>query len=127
MDCKLIRGDLVAFQFGSIDDATRARVESHLVDCPACLRAFLALKRETETASAAPRPSAEARARLRRAVAQEVARPQRVADWWRRPLTFGFAAVATAATLLAVVSVRMQLHQLSELASPTAIERGGPR
>jgi hypothetical protein len=119
MDCKLISGELVAYHFGQVDDAARARVEDHLFGCSDCLRSFLVLKREIETAATAPRPSAAARAKLRRAVALEVAPRKQVRPvaWWRRPLAFGFAAAACAASMLMVVSVRGQLNQLVELAS----------
>lgn len=118
MDCQLIRGDLVAYHFGSVDERSRDAVEAHLVECPACLKAYLALKREIETAQAAPRPSQAARDRLRRAVAKEVALGARAgAPWWRRPLAFGFAAATAAAMMLAIVSVRAQLHQMAEIAA----------
>jgi len=120
MDCQLIRGELVAYHFGSVEPSARDRVEAHLLECPDCLRGYLALKREIETAQAAPAPSQAARDRLRRAVAQEVgrraARPAAQPAWWRRPLAFGFAAASAAAVMLAVVSVRAQLHEMARLA-----------
>jgi hypothetical protein len=36
-------------------------VEAHLLECPACLRGYLALKREIETAQAGPAPAQAAR------------------------------------------------------------------
>jgi anti-sigma factor RsiW len=129
MDCPLIQVELVAFHFGSVPDTTRAAVEAHLLACPACLEAFLSLKREIETAAAAPRPSEASRLRLRRAVALEVAArdPMRIERAWRRPLAFGFAAATCAAALVAVLSFRGQLHQLARLAeNQDGAERGAP-
>jgi len=133
MDCELIRAALVAYHFGSVEEAARDRIEAHLLACPDCLKAFLALKREIETAEAGPRPSEEARRRLRLAVARELAArsPERtgaaaaaaaaaVGAWWRRPLAFGFAAAACAAALIAVVSVRGQLHHIAGLTAGNA-------
>lgn len=123
MDCKLIRGELVAYHFGSVEERARDQVEGHLVECPDCLKGYLALKREIETARSGPAPSQSARDRLRRAVAQEVAKKKMEAaspGWWRRPLAFGFAAASAAAVMLAVVSVRAQLHQMARIAEEPA-------
>jgi anti-sigma factor RsiW len=124
MDCQLIRADLVAYQFGSVDLEARDRIDAHLVACPECLKGYLALKREIETAEGGPRPSPQARARLRGAVARELAerRARTAAEpaWWRRPLAFGFAAAACAAAMIAVVAVQGELQQLGTLASPPA-------
>ena len=121
MDCRLIQIELVAYQFGSIADEARDQIEAHLLECPQCLKGFLALKREVETAQAGPRPSPAARARLRRAVASELASRKSTAaqpSWWRRPLTFGFVAASATAAMIAFVSVRGQLQHLAELAAP---------
>ncbi len=133
MDCKLIRPDLVAYHFGSVEVCSRDAVEAHLVECRECLKAYLALKREIETAHAAPTPSQAARERLRRAVAREVALRPRAPmqrNWWRRPLAFGFAVAASAALMLTVVSVRAQLHHMAQIASGPAARvgraHGGP-
>jgi anti-sigma factor RsiW len=91
MDCKLIQPDLVSYHFGMIEVDARERVEKHLLECPQCLRDYIALKREMETTE--ERPSPAAKARLREAVAREVGR--RVTwSWWERPLAVAFAAVA---------------------------------
>jgi len=123
MDCELIQAELVPFHFGGLAETTRTEVEEHLLGCPACLRSFLALKRELETAQAGPRPSETARARLRRAVGKELATraSAREESWWRRPLAFGFAAAAGMAVVVAVVSVRGQLQHLAELSDPSGI------
>jgi predicted anti-sigma-YlaC factor YlaD len=103
MDCDVIRGELVGFHFGEIDGEPRVRVEAHLSSCPACLQAFLTLKRAIETTEAKPSPAAAAR--LREAVAREV-RSRRPAawSWWQRPLA---VAIAAAAVLLATSTVHV--------------------
>ena len=121
MDCRLIQVDLVAYQFGTVADDARDQIEAHLLECPGCLKGFLALKREVETAQAGPRPSQAARDRLRRAVASELASKRRAAlqpSWWRRPLAFGFVAASAMAAMIAFVSVRGQLRHLADLAAP---------
>ena len=40
MDCSVIQEDLIAYHFGAASDAERVRVETHLVDCTACLRRY---------------------------------------------------------------------------------------
>lgn len=128
MDCPLIRGELVAYHFGSVDEATRDAVEAHLLGCPGCLRAFLALKREIETAGASPRPSPAARERLRQAVARDLASRASAARplWWRRPLAFGFVTAAAAAAMLLVLSVRGQMNLMAEIARTTPAEVRAP-
>ncbi len=104
MRCETMRGELVGFHFGALDDAARRGVEAHLLGCGACLGEYLALKRDVETAAEAEeRPSASARATLRAAVAREVGTAPRPWRWWERPLAFG---LATAAVLLAIVTVQ---------------------
>lgn len=125
MDCRLIRPDLVAYHFGSVEEPSRGAVEAHLIECRECLTAYLALKREIETACASPAPSQAARDRLRHAVAREVARrpgSSAAPGRWRRPLAFIFAAAASAAALLAVVAVRAQLQQMAQIASEPAAQ-----
>lgn len=103
MRCEEARGELVAFHFGTVEDATRSDLREHLSRCPDCLREYFDIKAEVETASSVQRPSAEARARLRQAVLREVtgvdARPW---AWWERPLAFGFASAAVVAAVFAV-------------------------
>ena len=103
MDCGLIRPELVMFHFGDVDAPARASIEEHLQSCGDCVRAFLALKREIETAPERGEvPSAAARDRLRRAVSAEIGarRPA-------RPVAWGTAVAAAAATLLLVFAVRV--------------------
>ena len=119
MSCDEIQLELCAFHFGTVSEETRRALEAHLPGCPACLRAFLSLKREIETAEHEERPSPAARARLRQAVAEELglARPRRAWSWWERPLAFGFAA---AAVLLAMIMVGLLAT------GPGAMPRGWP-
>lgn len=91
MTCQDIAPDLVAYHFAEIDADARERVEAHLAGCPACVAAFIALKRAVEI-DAAPAPSAGARARLRRAVAEELGVAPAVRRAWERPLAFALAA-----------------------------------
>jgi len=103
MTCNEIRPELIAYHFGTASDDVRAAIESHLVGCTECLKAFLAIKREIECDPAGPRPSAHARTRLRNAVATELRRQHgpRAWSWWERPLAF---SVAAAATVVAVIT-----------------------
>jgi len=106
MSCHEFQQELVGYHFGIVEsDETRRRLEDHLVSCPACMRAFVSLKRDIETAESGPRPSAALRQRLRLAVAEELGvvepRPRRW-SWWERPLAFGFAGVAVFLAMLAV-------------------------
>jgi hypothetical protein len=105
MTCEKIEASLVAYHFGWIEDAAgREAVESHLVSCADCVRAFVATKRAIETSEA--RPSDAARAKLRRAVAREIA-PVVVRKWWERPVAFAVAAtivLAASATTRALTS-----------------------
>ena len=79
---------LTGYHFGVVSDQVRKDVEAHLLECRACLVAYLDIKRAIETGDGGPLPSTEARQRLRRAVAGELDRPW---SWWERPLAFAFA------------------------------------
>ncbi|MCC6335100.1 MAG: zf-HC2 domain-containing protein [Myxococcales bacterium] len=103
MTCEELQGDLVAYHFGEVPPAGRDAVEEHLVSCAACVKRFVALKREIELGESGPRPSATARARLKAAALAEVAKPLRPWRWWERPLAFG---LASAAVMVALVFVR---------------------
>ena len=120
MDCGLIRPELVMFHFGDVDAQTRDEVEAHLAGCSACVRAFLALKREVETAPERGEvPSAAARDRLRRAVSAELAtrRPRSRVAW-------GTAFAAAAATLLLVFAVRVLEPSLHHFGSAPRLQSG---
>jgi anti-sigma factor RsiW len=93
MSCKQVEPELIAYHFGLVSDDTRREIDSHLVGCGACLRAFLDVKRSIETSEEAPRPSKAARARLRRSVENEL-HPRPKWSWWERPLAFAAAACA---------------------------------
>lgn len=73
MDCTRVDGELVGFELGALDGATRAAVEAHLVGCPRCVSAYLALKRAIDAGEEAERPSEVARARVRQAAQQALA------------------------------------------------------
>jgi anti-sigma factor RsiW len=103
MTCRETERELVAYHFSLAPDDARRRVESHLVACPACVRAFVELKRAIETSADVPAPSRPARARLRRAVADELGLTERRWLWWERPLA---VAVAASAVLVAGAATR---------------------
>jgi len=102
MDCGRI--DLVGYHFGTLDDDEREGVERHLVGCPACVEAYLVLKRRAD-ATADIRPGGELRARLRRDVAR--AFPSRrkapVLAFLARPIPLYQGALAAAVALVAVL------------------------
>jgi hypothetical protein len=102
MSCEQVETELVGYHFGVIDDGPRCEVEEHLLDCPICLRAFLALKRDIETAESCPRPSPVVRDRLRASAMRELGLESRPWSWWERPLALGFAGTVT---LIAIMSV----------------------
>jgi anti-sigma factor RsiW len=105
MDCHVIQPDLVPYHFAELEDDARRSVETHLTECPACLRDFIALKRAMEISD--ERPSPAAKARLQEAVTREIAaatpRRSRVAwSWWERPLAAAFASAAVVAAIMMV-------------------------
>ena len=102
MSCQQIEPELVGYHFGVVDDDTRQQIEDHLVECPGCLRSFLALKRDLETADSGPRPSAALRARLRQDVAAELGLLPRRWAWWERPLALALAGAAVVAAVFLV-------------------------
>jgi len=109
MDCTGVAHHLLAYRLGTLEGGEggeRDAIDAHLLDCRACLEAYLALKRATE-ARPLERPSAEARARLRGAVAARFgggAPAARVSFFGRRiPLYQGLAFAAVAAALALAV------------------------
>lgn len=106
MTCQHFCEDLIAFQLGELEDPARRALEAHLVDCSACVREFVTLKRQLELADvvAVERPSNVAAHRLRRAVVAQVS-PAPPA--WVRPVSW---LVASAAALAAMVFVGTFAH-----------------
>ncbi len=92
MSCEQIEPALIGYQLGGLPDDQRRDVEAHLPTCPACVSAFIAIKRAVDTGDAAPRPSAGLRRRLRQSVAVELGLVERPRPRWERPATFAFAA-----------------------------------
>lgn len=127
MSCDAIETELTGFHFGTLDPDTRLRVEEHLLGCPACLRAFLEVKRAIEEPDEAPGPSPASRTRLRRAMAEAVrgVRPGPVWAWWERPLAVGFAMAAVVLSLGAVQAVASSRGAMPHALSGGASE-GGP-
>jgi len=83
VDCTLIEKSLAGFHFGTLDEGERAALEAHLFGCPACVGAFLALKRAVEHGGDDPGPSEASRLALRAAVARRLrtARLRRAGLW----------------------------------------------
>jgi len=116
MTCGRIEPELVGYHFDALDEGTRGWVEEHLVGCPACVRAFVALKRAIETSEDVVGPSPDARARVRRAVARQLgAEPARWA-WWERP-----AALAIAASVVLVAGATTHALTTSAGTPPYAL------
>lgn len=105
MTCETIELELVDFQLAAVDEASRARIEAHLLGCNACLKSYLALKRNLETAENEPAPSPASRARLRAAVAEHLHPSPKPWRWWERPLAFGFATLALVVAVLLTQSI----------------------
>lgn len=113
MDCANVASELVAYRFETCDASERDAIDAHLLECQACLRAYLALKRATDL-GARPREeraSPEVKTRLRAEVARRYGRPSEVATPRRgRPLLLrkipvyqGLVAVALAAAIALLV------------------------
>lgn len=108
MNCEQVDNELVAYQFGEVDEDTRRRVESHMLECRGCLQSFFDLKRDMEAADQGPEPSALLHRRLRRAVAVELGLTSRPWHWWERPLAFALAGGVVFAALVAVNTLAAQ-------------------
>ncbi len=107
MDCSLIHGNLIAYHLGAMSDAERVSVETHLVVCTSCLRAYLALKAHVDRVGEEQTgPSDAARLRLRGAVERRFRpTPVRVVRrWLARPVPF-YQGLAVAAVLVLVATL----------------------
>lgn len=128
MDCSLIQIDLVAYHLGAIDEAARERVEAHLVECAACVRAYITLKRHAEQGAA--RPSYAAKMRLRDAVSAEfeTSPRARIRRWLRRPIPL-YQGIAAAAVIAIAALAAPQIARLTGQAAkpPPAAIAGGER
>jgi hypothetical protein len=106
MDCAGVAIHLVAYHLATVADDERDAIDAHLLDCTACLKTYLALKRATDRRPL-ERPSGAVRARLRADVAAAFPKPSsapRVAIFARRiPLYQGLFAAALAAAIALVV------------------------
>lgn len=117
MTCSEHQADLVGYHVAILGAEARRALEAHLVACPHCVAAYIAIKRDLETAEDGPRPSGAARARVRASIAAELGKRPRAWSWWERPLAF---TLATAATVLAMVAVT-KLHA-GDASPPHAFE-----
>jgi anti-sigma factor RsiW len=107
MDCALIQGRLIEYQFATLEDADRETVEAHLLACTGCLRTYLALKAHVDRGSGAGEaPSEATRARLRAAVeARFRSTPsRRLRRWLSHPVPL-YQGLAVAAVVAAAVAV----------------------
>ncbi len=120
MTCEAIERELVGYHFNVLGEAARVAVETHLPGCPACTRAFVALKRGIETAEDVPSPPASTRARVRDAVARELGLAEPRWSWWERPL-----ALALAASVVLVAG--MTTHALISAEGGPPVELMAPR
>jgi anti-sigma factor RsiW len=118
MTCREVERELVAYQFGALEDDARRRVEAHLVACSACVGAFVQVKRAVELGEQGARPSDAAKRRLRRAVARELGVREAKPTAWERALAVGIAAclvlVAGAATRALTSAPGAPPHALSD-------------
>ena len=125
LSCREIEPELVGYHFGEVERESRSDIEAHLLECRACLRDFLALKREIETAETDVAPSRAARLALREAVAKEVRSPERRWSWWERPFAVVFAGAAVAVAFLAVQNIASGPGKMPHaLANPPAASTG---
>jgi anti-sigma factor RsiW len=111
MDCARI--DVIGYHFGTHDEPESLAVERHLIECKACLSAYLAIKRHTDHAARAERPSDATRARLRRDVELAFPKPltQRLRAWLERPIPlYSGVMAATVALLVAVLAPSVAHH-----------------
>ncbi len=105
MDCVVV--DLVSYHFGTLEEGARDAIDDHLLGCTACLRSYLALKRQVARGVGGEVPSDAVRARLRGAVAERF-RPSTLArarGWMSRPIPFyqGLAAAVLALVVAALL------------------------
>ncbi len=93
MTCDDATADLVAFHFGELTGPARHALEHHLGGCPACVKAYLSLKRDIEGGpDDLAEPSPALKARLRTEIeAHFLPLPWK---WWERPAAFASAALA---------------------------------
>ena len=103
MDCGEVRGRLLDYQRGRLDEAAHAAVAAHLAACPGCARAEAAEAALTEALEARLPQHPASLALKRRLAAGWPAGPAAPARarpaWWRRP----FALVPALAIALLVV------------------------
>jgi anti-sigma factor RsiW len=123
MDCTGIADHLVGYHVGAVDESERDAVEAHLVECSACVRTYLALKRASDRAEL-ERPRPEVRARLRAEVARAFPAPTRrskVAFFPRSiPLYQGVGLAALAASIALAAPRLLERVSRMEGAAATA-------
>jgi hypothetical protein len=129
MDCARI--DLIAYHFGTQDEAARDLAESHLLTCTRCLESYLALKRHADGEGRAQRPGDEVRARLRRDVARAFPQPSpwRPFDWLARPIPLYQGLAAATLVLLAAAFAPAIAHRalVPDLHAGEQVDTSRPR
>lgn len=94
---------LLVYYLGASADDDRARIDAHLCACPACLRAFLDLKRHVER-GLRPRPAVRERLRADVRAAFRPTAAGRLRRALRHPIPL-YQGLAAAALAVAVVSL----------------------
>jgi len=107
MDCALIQGKLIEYQFATLEGVDREAVEVHLLACKDCLWTYLTLKAQVDRGSGAGEvPSEAARLRLRAAVQARFrsTATRRLRSWLSRPMPLyqGLAIAALVAVAAAL-------------------------
>jgi anti-sigma factor RsiW len=127
MDCTGVAALLVAYHLGTVSEEEADTVEAHIVDCSACLKTYLALKRAADRAQLEqPRP--EVKARLRAEVAREFSVPVRAKVrsfaapvFARRIPLYQSVALAAVAASIALVAPSVLRHFERESAETASV------
>ena len=112
MDCSLTQENLIGYHFATLEDPVRESIETHLVECTACLRTYLALKSHVDRGRAQEAPGEAARLKLRAAVEKRF-RPtpaRRVRRWLTRPVPL-YQGLALAVAIVVVAAFGPQIAE----------------
>jgi hypothetical protein len=115
MNCSRFESSLIVYHYGTINLADRLALESHLLECPKCLKVYFALKTNLESANSIGL-SDKARLRLRNDVYRQL-HPKR--SKWQGPFAFALAAGVVLFSnlvlhLITTSSATMPKHMLDE-------------
>ncbi len=127
MDCTLMRKELLAYYFATLE--TAAEADAHLLECRDCLAAYLRLKHDIERSDAATmRPSDAMRERLRAEVLAtfKPSLTRRLREWLERPVPrYRGVALATAVCLVLAVFVSTTGPKPPVHSDPSALGTAG--